>query len=278
MTAAHILWGWKWWWFSWKGSCLFSIHPKELQVALSKLSVMTWISPFFSLILTFPPKVALEVYTQHEQPQASQVQQQSFRKVTERNSSGQQLRISVGLLVSKNRRMGGWGGRKEKKKEERKKERAVGAGSTVFQTTCTLRRVLSHLLLETELGGLEPPAAGWPPTPVSARSAAARWARQPRLTCGLCVPGPPSASVPPEQLLPGPNPVKMESSSGPLRFCSWALNALLFSKTCPWPASLPQPPMSPLQFLFLLIFSGVEWPYNVVLVCTGQHSRSALKC
>ena len=114
------------------------------------------------------------------------------------------------------------GGKKgKKKKEERKKERAVGAGSTVFQTTCTLRRELSHLLLETELGGLEPPDVGWgATTPVSAMSPAACWARQPHLTCGLCVPGPPSASVPPEQLLPGPNPVKMESSSGPLRFCS----------------------------------------------------------
>lgn len=121
-TAAHILWGWKWWWFSWKGSCLFSIHPKELQAALSKLSVTTWISPFFSLTLTFPPKVALEVYTQHRQPQASQVQQQSFRKVTERKSSGQQLHISVGLPVSKNRGKRGWRGEKGKKKEEKKKK------------------------------------------------------------------------------------------------------------------------------------------------------------
>ena len=53
---------------------------------------------------------------------------------------------------------------------------------------------------------------------------------QPRLTCGLCAPGPPSASVPPEQLLPGPSPVKMESSSGPLRFCSRALMRPFFLK------------------------------------------------
>lgn len=73
--------------------------------------------------MTFPPKVALEVYTQHKQPQASQVGQQSFRKVTERNSSGQPLRISVGLLVLKNRGKAGWKGEKGKKKGKREKRK-----------------------------------------------------------------------------------------------------------------------------------------------------------
>lgn len=63
-------------------------------------------------------------------------------------------------------------GGERKKKRKRKKERGVGAGSTVFQSACTLRTQLSLLLQGTELRGLKPQAAGWGPPPlVSDRTA-----------------------------------------------------------------------------------------------------------
>ena len=164
----------------------------------------------------------------------------SFRKVTERNSSGQQLHICVGQLVWKKKR------KKEKKKKkkgreggknkrEREKKRK-GSGSTVFKSTCTLRTELNHLLQETELCWLKPGLAGRGRTsPASDRTG--QWPRagsgSPRLTCGLCVLGPPSVSAPPEQLLPGPNPTKMESSSGHLLFCLQTLKTLFFLELVP---------------------------------------------
>ena len=57
------------------------------------------------------------------------------------------------------------GGERKKKKGREKKDRGVGTGSTVFQSTCTLRTELSQLLQEKELWGLEPQAAGWGPPP-----------------------------------------------------------------------------------------------------------------
>ena len=165
--------------------------------------------------MTFPPKVALKVYTQHRQPQASQVQQQSFRKVTERNSSGQQLHISVGLPVSKTGERGDGGGRKEKKKEEKKTKGSRGREHS-FPVCMHSQNTAESLATRNRTARTQAAGCGLGATTSCLRQDS----RQPCLTCGLCAPGPPSASVPPEQLLPGPSPVKMESSSGPLRFCS----------------------------------------------------------
>lgn len=117
--------------------------------------------------MTFPPKVALEVYTQHKQPQASQVGQQSFRKVTERNSSGQPLRISVGLLVLKNRGKAGWKGEKGKKKGKREKRKGSRGREHSFPIYMHSQNRAESLATRKRTVD-----SGWgPPPPVSDRPA-----------------------------------------------------------------------------------------------------------
>lgn len=73
-------------------------------------------------------------------------------------------------------------------------------------------------------------ARGWGPKPPAVdRPVAERWPGRPALglpTCAPCAPGPPSASAPPEQPLPGPGPMETEGTGvtsyllAPLQTCS----------------------------------------------------------